>query len=82
MSQGIQQSDITTFIINKLLGLGPLKIKELKEIENFIEILEEEIEEIETLIVIPTDIYLAYAQGATYRSIRKCFYNRKRTIYI
>ena len=54
MSQGIQQSDITTFIINKLLGLGPLKIKEIRELEDFIEILEEEIEEMETLIVIPT----------------------------
>ena len=64
MSQGIQQSDITTFIINKLLGLGPLKIKEINEFEVFIEMLEEEIEEIQALAVIPIDIYLAYAQGS------------------
>ena len=65
MSQGVQQSDITSFVINKLLGLGPLKIKEIKEMENFKEILEEEIEEIENLIVIPADVYLSYIQGST-----------------
>jgi uncharacterized protein (DUF342 family) len=64
MSQGIQQSEITLFIINKLLGLGPLKLKESKELEEFQEMLEEEIVEIETLIVMPTDIYLAYAQSS------------------
>lgn len=65
MSEGIQQSEITSFIINKLLGLGPLKIKNFKELKTFEELLEEEIEEIETLIVIPTNIYLQYAQGST-----------------
>lgn len=65
MSEGVQHSDLTTFIINKLLGLGPLKIKDFRELTNLQEILQEEIEEIETLIVIPTDIYFAYAQGAT-----------------
>lgn len=65
MLQGIQQSDITTFIINKLLGLGPLKIKESAELEVFEELLEEEIEEIQTLIITPTNIHLEYAQGST-----------------
>lgn len=65
MSEGIQQSEITSFIINKLLGLGPLKIKNFKELNTFEELLEEEIQEIETLIVIPTNIYLQYAQGST-----------------
>lgn len=65
MSEGVQHSELTTFIINKLLGLGPLKIKDFRELTNLEEILQEEIEEIETLIVIPTDIYFAYAQGAT-----------------
>ncbi len=65
MSEGVQHSELTTFIINKLLGLGPLKIKDSRELTNLEEILQEEIEEIETLIVIPTDIYFAYAQGAT-----------------
>ena len=64
MSQGVQQSEITTFIINRLIGLGPLKIKDIAEVGNFKEILKEEIEEIENLIVIPTDIYLPYAQGS------------------
>lgn len=65
MSQGIQHSDLTTFIINKLLGLGPLKIKDVKELTDLEEVLEEEIEEMETLIVIPADIHLAYTQGST-----------------
>jgi uncharacterized protein (DUF342 family) len=64
MSQGIQQSEIITFIINKLLGLGPLKIKDCKQLEYFGQIIEEEIEEIETLRVIPINIYLVYAQGS------------------
>ncbi len=65
MSEGVQYSDLTTFIINKLLGLGPLKIKDFKELTNLERIVQEEIEEIETLIVIPSDIYMAYAQGST-----------------
>ena len=77
MSQGIQQSDITTFIINKLLGLGPLKIKEITELEHFIETLEEEIEEIETLIIIPTNVYLAYAQGANIEASGSVFITGK-----
>lgn len=63
MSQGIQQSEITTFIINKMLGMGPLKIKEVKEIQDFLELVEQEAEEIENLTVIPADIYLGYTQG-------------------
>ena len=77
MSQGIQQSEITTFIINKLLGLGPLKIKDCKEFEDFVEILEEEIEEIETLIVIPINIYLAYAQGTNIEASGSVFITGK-----
>lgn len=77
MSQGVQQSGITTFIINKLLGMGPLKIKEVKEIESFRETVEEEIEEIENLIVIPADIYLEYAQGATIEASGSVFITGK-----
>ena len=77
MSQGIQQSELTTYIINKLLGLGPLKIKEFKEIELLKEILGEETEEIENLIVIPADIYLPYAQGATIEASGSVFITGK-----
>jgi uncharacterized protein (DUF342 family) len=65
MSEGVQHSELTTFIINKLLGLGPLKIKNFEELTNLEGILKEEIDEIETLIVIPEDIYFSYAQGST-----------------
>jgi len=77
MSQGVQQSEITTFVINKLLGMGPLKIKEVKEIENFRETVEEEIEEIENLIVIPADIYLEYSQGSTIEASGSVFITGK-----
>jgi uncharacterized protein (DUF342 family) len=77
MSQGVQQSELTTYIINKLLGLGPLKIKEFKEIESFKQILGEETEEIENLIVIPADIYLPYAQGATIEASGSVFITGK-----
>ena len=63
MSQGIQHSELVTFILNKLIGLGPLKMEDYKELENFEYMLNEEIEEIEELIVIPANIYLGYAQG-------------------
>ncbi|OOM77904.1 hypothetical protein CLPUN_20770 [Clostridium puniceum] len=77
MSQGVQQSEITTFIINKLLGMGPLKLKEFKEIKNFQEIVEEEVEEIENLIVIPADVYLEYAQGSTIEASGSVFITGK-----
>lgn len=77
MSEGIQQSEVTSFIINKLLGLGPLKIKDFKELKPFEELLEEEIEEMETLIVIPTDIYLQYAQGSNIEASGSVFITGK-----
>lgn len=77
MSEGIQQSEITLFIINKLLGLGPLKIKDFRELKTFEELLDEEIEEIETLIVIPTNIYLQYAQGSNIEASGSVFITGK-----
>jgi len=77
MSQGIQESDITRFIINKLLGLGPLKIKKLGDIEHFIETVDEEIEELETLVIIPINVFFAYAQGANIESSGSVFITGK-----
>ncbi|RII36220.1 DUF342 domain-containing protein [Clostridium chromiireducens] len=77
MSRGIQHSEVTTFIINKLLGLGPLKIKDYKELVEFDEILKEEIDEIETLIVIPTDVYVGYTQGSTIEASGSVFITGK-----
>lgn len=77
MSQGVQQSEVTAFIINKMLGMGPLKIKEVKEIRDFQEILEEEIEEIENFIVIPADVYLEYLQGSTIEASGSVFITGK-----
>ncbi|MDR3593962.1 FapA family protein [Clostridium sp.] len=63
MSQGVQHSELVAFIINKLIGLGPLKMESYKELCEFEQMLKEEIDEIEELIVIPADIYIEYAQG-------------------
>lgn len=46
------------FIINKLIGMGLLKIKGFVELEDFKEILEYEIEIMEFLEVILVDIYV------------------------
>jgi uncharacterized protein (DUF342 family) len=77
MSQGVQQSEITTFIINKLMGLGPLKIKDYKGLGHFIESLQEEIEENEELIVVPSNVYLGYAQGCTIEASGSVFITGK-----
>ncbi len=63
MSQGVQHSELVTFVINKLIGLGPLKIENYNELGEFEQMITEEIEEVEDLILIPADIYLGYAQG-------------------
>ncbi|NRT73743.1 flagellar assembly protein A [Clostridium beijerinckii] len=77
MSEGIQHSDVTTFIINKLLGLGPLKINNINEFDIFKELLDEEICEIEDLMVIPTNVHLAYAQGSTIEASGSIFITGK-----
>ncbi|NOV91275.1 FapA family protein [Clostridium saccharobutylicum] len=59
---------MTAFIINKLIGMGPLKIKGFVELEDFEETLEHEIETMELLEVIPADIYVQYVQGSTIES--------------
>lgn len=65
VSQGIQEAPITTFIINRLIGIGPLKLKSVTELNDFVDIVENEIEEIEDLIIVPIDIYLDYSQAST-----------------
>lgn len=65
VSNGIKESDITTFIINRMLGLGPLKINEKEELSDFVDELEEEIEEMQMSSLVAADIYIDYAQGST-----------------
>lgn len=63
-SQGIENTPITTFINNKIIGFGPLNIKRLSELHGFLEKIDVEIEDIDDLIVVPADIYLDYCQSA------------------
>lgn len=77
MTMGIQHSEVTTFIINKLIGLGPLKINNYKELSTFYEMLKEEIDEMETQIVIPTNIYFGYAQSSNIEASGSVFITGK-----
>lgn len=65
VSQGMQETQITTFIIDKLIGFGPLKIKDISELSEFEEIIGEEIEEVEALVILPSNIELSYSQAST-----------------
>lgn len=64
VSQGIQETQITTFIIKKLIGRGPLKIKDISELSEMQQIIKDEIEDIEQLIITPTSIQVDYSQGS------------------
>lgn len=63
-SNGVKENEITLFIANKMLGLGPLKINSLEELVNFSDLLETELDNMEALNVTSADIYINYAQGA------------------
>lgn len=64
VSQGIQETQITTFIITKLIGRGPLRIKDISELSEMQQIIKDEIEEMEQLIITPTTIQVDYSQGS------------------
>jgi uncharacterized protein len=68
VSNGIKESELTSFIINKMLGLGPLKINDSGELKEFCDVLNEEIDDMESASVIAADIYIDYAQGAKIES--------------
>ena len=63
-SQGIKDTFITNFINQKIIGFGPINIKKIRELYVFLENIDEEIQEIDDLIIIPADIYLSYCQSA------------------
>lgn len=67
-SNGIKENKITSFITNKILGLGPLNIKDSQELVDFYDRLNEEFEEVESVEVNVADIYIGYAQGSTIES--------------
>lgn len=64
LSQKIKNDDITTFINEKIIGFGPIRIKKVMELYGFLEKIDKEIEIIDDLIVVPADIYLEYCQGS------------------
>ena len=68
VSNGIKESEITSFIINKMLGLGPLKINDSGELTEFCYVLQDEIDDMEAISVTAADIYIDYAQGAKIES--------------
>ncbi len=61
-------SSISNFINSRMMGLGPVKIENVNELEKFLKNLEEEIMELEELASDSADIYVSYVQGSSIES--------------
>lgn len=68
VSNGIHENEVTKFIINRMLGGGPLKINESEELSRFSDILQDEIDDMDSMPLTSADIYIDYAQGAEIES--------------
>ncbi len=68
ISNGNKENEITSFIRNKILGLGPLKINDSEELREFCDVLQDEIDDMESIGVTAADIYIDYSQGAKIES--------------
>ena len=58
VSNSIKESEVTSFIINNMLGLGPLKINDSRELKEFCYVLQDEIDDMEAISVTAADIYI------------------------
>lgn len=70
-------SDISRFILNKMIGLGPLKIKNNEELYEIIHKIQEEIENLEAYEPNNADISISYAQGSTIEASGNVFITGK-----
>ena len=67
--QGIKDSPITSFVNKKIIGFGPLNIKDVEELLYFIDLLKEEVDELEIFEVDEANIYVEYMQGSIVETI-------------
>lgn len=72
-----QNSDISRFILNKMTGLGPLKIKNNEELYEIVHKIQEEIENLEVCAPNSADISISYAQGSTIEASGNVFITGK-----
>lgn len=63
-SQRIKDTALITFINNKIIGFGPIRIKKIGELYGFLEKIDKEIKDMDESIIVPADIYLDYCQGS------------------
>ncbi|SFC60161.1 flagellar assembly protein A [Clostridium uliginosum] len=64
LSNGISENEILYFIRDKLLGLGPIKIKSFFELHDFQQLIKKEMNTLGEETTIPTDIYVSYSQDS------------------
>lgn len=67
--EGITNSPITSFINKKIIGFGPLNIKQPEELLDFSDLLKEESDELETFEADESNIYVNYIQGSIIEAI-------------
>ena len=75
--QGITDSPITSFINNKIVGFGPITIQHEEELLEFIGLLKEECDELESFEADEANIYTEYIQGSKVEAIGSVFINGK-----
>ena len=75
--QGVKDSPVTSFINKKIIGFGPLNIKNLEELLDFVDLLKEETDELEAFEVDEANIYVEYMQGSKVEAIGSVFIQGK-----
>lgn len=61
-SKRIKDTALINFINNKIIGFGPIRIKKIGELYDFLEKIDKEIKDMDESIIVPADIYLDYCQ--------------------
>lgn len=68
LARGSQEESIITLLKNKLLGIGPLNIKNYWEIDEILKLADENAESLNYSIALPVNIKLPYCQECTLSS--------------
>ena len=75
--QGIKNSPITSFINEYIIGFGPLNIKQAEELLDFVDLLKEESDELESFKADESNVYVNYIQGSKVEAIGSVFIQGK-----
>lgn len=77
LSDGITESTMLTFIREKIIGLGPINIKNYFELYELKKMVLTKIDTLSEEITIPTDIYVSYVQDSTIEASGNVFITGK-----